>query len=142
MMSETQEGCFHALLRDGLVVSVGEDQARKQKYTDVVEWFDTRAERETDPRVIAYRDRREEVKQLSKVEGMKSDTEYRQKAIEAQDIADNDNYDATKHKFIALEVAHAGKTPMQAAQDVLTAIETAALKKAEKRIKLRQKLRT
>lgn len=153
---------FYAILSvSGDVIEAGKGDVTPQE-GETVEWFDTIAERETDSRVGQWRAQLVRTRRVAvEVEAAKSSQEYAEKSQEAirwlannpeqEDIESlahtHGDYSEETYMWLSLEVEIAGKTPRQAATEIVAAIkrdqttDMGAWAKARQRIITREALR-
>lgn len=154
---------YHIILdANGDVVEVDSDDVQIQDFTHTVEWFDSIAEREKDPRVGAWRaERRKSERMAEDVNGQKTSQEYSLKSENATRwLANNPEQEDTEsiehthgdytedlYMWLALEVELAGKSPRDAAESIIAAVkrdqetDMGSWERAKQRIMTREKLK-
>lgn len=153
---------FYAVFdANGNVTEVGEGDANPQD-GETVEWFDTIAERETDSRIGDWRAGLVRARRLGdEVEAKKTSEEYAGKAENAARWMANNpeqadtaslahthgDYTEDLYIWLSLEVEVAGKTPRQAATEIMAAVkrdqesDMGTWQQARKRIETREQLK-
>lgn len=138
MRKQVAEKPYHAILKDGVIVEVGEG-IPVLNYGRTVRWFANRQECETDLDVETYRRGVNSSNAQSVVNDSVLQQAYLAKQIEAKSLLAGDEYDPASHEFISIEVEEKGVTPQEAVDSIMVAIRRDVLEPERERVKAREK---